>query len=60
MNSGDQLSNATLASAGFGLRADWSNRASFRLDVASVIHTEPAAGKNTGDIFGSFALNILF
>ena len=60
VTSSDQVRNATLASAGLGLRADWSNRASLRLDVASVIHTEPAAEKNTGDIFGHFALNILF
>lgn len=58
--SGTQVHHATLASLGVGLRADWSNRASFRLDVANVIQSHPEAGENTGDVRGHFALNILF
>lgn len=55
-----QVNTATLASVGVGLRADWSNRMSFHLDLADVIHTHPSSDQNTGDIRGHFALNILF
>lgn len=55
-----EVKHATLASAGVGLRAAWSNKASLRLDVASVLHTHPAAAEDEGDVRAHFTINVLF
>lgn len=58
--SGAQIKNVTLASVGLGLRAEWSNRASLRLDIARVVRSHEGVNSRSGDVRGHFALNVLF
>lgn len=60
MISSTQVHNATLASAGVGVRGNWNKRVSLAADVASVAHSHPTAGEASGDIRGHVSLNVLF
>lgn len=60
VTSSAQIKHVLLASAGIGLRIELGNKASFRLDLANVIHSHAGLSQQSGDLRGHCALNLLF